>query len=117
MAIDVSEAIDSDTADITSFVRQASGGYVDGLYVKGSETILSALISVQKPDKTELSLLPEGERQKDPKKFISSVELLTGDDKINQLPDLVMYRGGRYKIIKSADWMPNNMYKAYGVRE
>lgn len=117
MAIDVSDAIDIDTADITSFVRQTSGEYVAGLYVKGAETLMSALISVQKPDKTELSLLPEGERAKDPKKFISSVELLTGDDKTNQLPDLVIYRGGRYKIIRTADWMPNNMFKAFGVRE
>lgn len=117
MTIDVSEAIDTDTSDLLPVIRTASGDYVDGLYIKGAEQApFNANISIQNPTPKEVQMLPVGERTKDIKKFIASIELLIDNDRINQLADHVVYRGARYKIIKASDYQSYGYTRAFGAR-
>jgi len=104
MVINVSEALDSDTSQIITVERLSAGAYVDGLYVKGSTSTFKTLASVQQPTPKQLEILPEGEKGKDVKLFISKKRIRTTDDKRNLLADTIIYKSKRYKVINSADW-------------
>lgn len=117
MVINVSEALDSDTAQIVTVVRTSIGEYVDGLYVEGSTSTFKTLASVQQPTPKQLEILPEGEKDKDVKLFISKKPIYTTDDEARLPADKVIYKGNRYKIIRSGDWDDYGHTTAMGVRE
>lgn len=117
MVINVSEALDTDTAKPTTVERTSPGDYVGGIYQPGSPSTFKALISTQQPSPKQLEVLPEGERSKDVKLFISNKPLRTADDK-DQLPaDVVISKGKRYKLIQAGDWNDYGHTTAMGVRE
>lgn len=116
MVIQVSEALDSDNAIMLTVDRQSVGSFVDGIWVPGVTTVFKSLISVQQPDAKELQLLPEGERQKDIRKFISTKALKTADQKTQTPSDLVNYKGAQYKIIKVNDYDDYGYTRALGAR-
>lgn len=117
MPINVSDALDSDTAEIVTIERTANGAYVDGLYVPGATTSFKTIASVQQPSPDDLEKLPEGERNKDIRKFISKKTLRTGRDRDNELADVAYYKGVRYKIIALADWEAYGFTIGFGARE
>ena len=117
MVINVSEALDTDTSQIITVERTAAGSYVDGLYVKGSTSTFKTLASVQQPTPKQLEILPEGEKDKDTKLFISKKPILTTNDEAGLIADLVMYKGQQYKIISSADWDDYGHTMAMGVKD
>lgn len=117
MVINVSEALDTDTAKPTTVERTSPGAYVDGIYQAGSTSTFKALISTQQPSPKQLEVLPEGERSKDVKLFISNKPLQTTDDKDQLLADVVISKGKRYKLIQAGDWNDYGHTTAMGVRE
>ena len=117
MVINVSEALDSDTAQIVTVIRTAAGSYVDGLYVKGSTSTFKTMASVQQPTPEQLEILPEGEKSKDVKLFISKKPIRTTDDDAGLVADIVMYKGQRYKIINSEDWDNYGHTISMGVKD
>lgn len=117
MVINVSEALDSDTAQVRTVERKAPGAYVGGIYQKGATTTFKALMSVQQPTPKQLETLPEGERSRDVKLFISNKPLRTTEDKDETIADVVIDKGKRYKIISSGDWSDYGHTTAMGVRE
>ena len=117
MVINVSEALDSDTAQIVTVIRTAVGSYVDGLYVKGSTSTFKTLASVQQPSPIQLEILPEGEKDKDVKLFICKKPVRTTNDEAGLIADIIMYKGQRYKITNSADWDDYGHTTAMGVRD
>lgn len=117
MPINVSEAIDSDTAEKMIVERTTGSGYVDGLWVKGTITTFKTLASAQQPTPKQLETLPEGDRARDPFLFISKKPLLAADDKTNTAADLVTFKGQKYKIIKVGDWSSYGHTMAFGVRD
>lgn len=116
MPINVSEALDLDTAEIMTAER-ISGGYVDGVWVKNLPTTFKILASAQQPTPSQLQVLPEGERDSNPRLFISNKPLRTVSDRDGTLADIVIYKGKRYKIIKLGDWDAYGHNMAFGVRE
>lgn len=104
MVINVSEALDTDTAQVITVERTSIGAYVDGIYVKGSTSTFKTLASVQQPTPKDLEILPEGEKDKDIKMFISKKPIRTTNDEAKLIADVVIYKGNRYKIVSSADW-------------
>ena len=117
MTIDVSIAIDPDTSELVSVIRSTAGAYVDGLYVAGVETLIPNVpVSIQSPTPAEVSQMPEAERNRDIKKFISQSELLIDDDRINQTGDNVVFRGFNYKLIKASDYSSYGYTRAFGAR-
>lgn len=117
MPINVSEAIDSDTAEIITVERAEVGGYVDGLYVPGVTSTFKTICSVQAPSPDELQTLAEGERNKDVRKFISKKPLRTTQDRDDTIADVVIYDGFRFKIISSGNWSVYGHTTAFGARE
>lgn len=117
MVINVSEALDTDTAQVITVERTSAGGYVDGIYVKGSTSTFKTLASVQQPSPKELEILPEGEKDKDIKMFISKKPIRTTNDEAELIADVVIYKGNRYKIVSSADWDDYGHTKAMGAKQ
>ena len=117
MVINVSEALDSDTAEIITVERTSSGSYIGGLYVKGSKSTFKTFASVQQPTPNQLMILPEGEKDKNIRLFISKKYIRTTSDKDGLIADVVVYKGIRYKVISSSDWSNYGHTMAMGVRE
>lgn len=117
MPINVSEAIDSDTAEKIRVERSSPGGYVDGLFVPGSTSTFRALASVQQPTPRDLQTLREGERVKNPKMFISNKKLQTADEDNSTLADVIISKGVRFKVIMIADWLSYGHNIAFAVKE
>lgn len=117
MTIDVSDAIDDDTAEELSVIRTTAGGYVDGIYVDGAETSFNSLISSQQPTPAEVQMLPSAERKKDIRKFISDDELFTDDDIASTVADQVIFRGFKYKLIKASGYQSYGYTRAFGARQ
>ena len=117
MSINVSEALDSDTSEIVSVRRTSGGGYVDGIYVPGSESTFKTVCSIQQPNSQELQDLNEGERNKDIRKFISKKPVRTGSDRDGLLADAIRYKGNYYKIIFVGDWDAYGHTTSFGARE
>jgi len=118
MVINVSEALDSDTAEIITVERgDNTGAYVDGIYVFGPKTTFKTVSSVQAATDEELQALSSGERNKDIRKFISKSLLRTGQDRENGIADIAIFKGMRFKIIKLGDWSSYGYSTAFGARE
>ncbi len=117
MPINVSEALDMDTAEIMTVERTSIGSYVDGLYVKGSTSTFKTLASSQQPTPRQIETLPEGERDKNPRLFISKKPLRTLSDRDGTPADIVIYKSVRYKIIMLGDWSSYGHTYAFGVRD
>lgn len=117
MPINVSEAIDSDTAEKITVERTAPGGYVDGLYVAGATSTFKALASVQQPTPRDLETLPEGERVKNPKMFICTKKLQTASEDDSTLADVLIVKGVRFKVIQLGDWLSYGHNIAFAVKE
>ncbi len=116
MVINVSAALDSDTAQVITVERISPGAYVDGIYQNGSTSTFKTLASVQQPTPKQLEVLREGERTGDIRLFISKKPLRTVVSKDNLEADVVLYKGNRYKIIQSADWDNYGYTSAMGTR-
>lgn len=116
MTINVSEALDVDTAE-KIIVERRTGGFVNGVYIKNAPTIFTALASVQQPTPQQLQILSEGERDSNPRLFICTKVLRTTNDKDGTIADIVIYKNIRYKIINIGDWSSYGHTMAFGVRD
>lgn len=116
MPINVSEALDRDTAERVTVARQ-TGSYADGIFVKGASTTFKTLASVQQPTRQQLQTLPEGERTKDSRLFISKKVLRAGNDKDGTIADIVTHKGIQYKIVGVGDWSSYGHSSVIGVRD
>lgn len=116
MVIQVSEALDLDTSEIVS-VERTEGSFVDGIFIKDDPTTFIMFASVQQPSGSELNNLPEGERDKDVRKFISNKLVRTSQDSSNTLADVIIYNGDRFRIIKVEDWSVYGQTTSYGIHE
>lgn len=81
-------------------LREAVGGYVDGVYSPGNRTIMTAMASVQ-PVKvgTDMKALPEGRHMSDFKKVYSSDRLRVAADGEGLQPDIIVHGGYGYEIV------------------
>lgn len=116
MTINVSEALDIDTAE-TATIERATGGYADGLYVSGIPFTLPTLVSVQQPTPEDLQFLPEGERTSDIRLFISTIPVFSAEEATSSVADVITYKGTRFKVISSGNWESYGHTTALGARE
>lgn len=117
MPINVSEALDSDTAMVVTVVRTDGGGYVDGIYQEGTTSTFKTICSVQQPTPDDIQILPEGERNKDIRKFISKKPIRATSDRDGIIADTVIYKGNHYKIISVNDWDDYGQTTSFGARD
>lgn len=116
MPINVSEAICADTAEIVTVIRYSGGLYVDGVWIPGTMFTFKTLCSVQQPTPSQLQMMPEAERDKDIRLFISKKPIYTTRDRINGEADKISYKGSEYKLIDSADWDSYGHTTAMGAK-
>lgn len=116
MPINVSEAIDSDTAEKILVERTLPGAYVDGHYVSGAKSTFKTLASVQQPTPKQLQMLTENERDMDLKLFIPLRLVNTASDRDGTPSDVITYKGIKYTIIKSGDWISYGYSWVIGAR-
>jgi hypothetical protein len=117
MPVNVSEALDIDTSEIVTVIRTSGGWYIGGIYQKGIQSTFKTVCSVQQPTPEELQNLPEGERNKDVRKFISKKPIRTTSDRDGVIADLVRYKGFNYKIISAGNWDSYGHTIAFGARD
>lgn len=117
MTINVSEALDSDTAISIQFRRYTGGLYTDGIYQEGTATLMRSLMSPQQPTAAQLQILPENERVSDIMLFISKKRLFTAQQSPVNKADEILYDGFVYKVIQIAKWNQFGHNMAYGVRQ
>ena len=115
MPINVSEAIDSDTAIMVSLENASGGTYVQGIYVPGGPAITKALASPQQPTPEQLNFLEGGERTKDLKAFYLNKKVITS--KGDKVATVIIQGGKRFKVIFVGDWEPFGWFFAIGANE
>ncbi len=115
MPINVSEALDADTAEIIT-VERTTGSYIDRKFVKDPPTTFKTLASAQQPLPEELQVLPEGERDKSIFKFISKKPIFTVKDRDGLPADVIIFKGNRWKVISSGDWSSYGHNTVFGAK-
>ena len=104
MPINVSEALDADTAETVTVERTNGGSYVDGLWVPGSLSTFRMVASVQQPSMQQLERLPENQRLMDTRMFYCNKVVMTANDRANGVADRILYQGKWYTVLAVGDW-------------
>lgn len=117
MVINVSAALDSNTAVIVSVERETPGYYLDGLWQPGATTIFKCLASPQQPTPQDLLNLQEGQRQQNVYMFICNKLINVADEKTNTSADVINFKGSKFKAIKVADWIVFGHNIVYAIRQ
>ena len=116
MVINVSEALDADTSEIIT-VERNTRTFNNGIAIPGIPTTFKTVASVQQPTPEDLQFLPEGERTKDLRKFISKKPLFSAREGADGIADILIYKGVRFKVVTLADWNSYGHSTAFGARE
>lgn len=118
MPINVSGALNSDTAELVTVERRSSGSFVDGIWTPSGDpvTTFRTYISVQQPSPQQLTVLPESERTSDVRLFISAKPLRVGMDKPRVESDVILYGSEKYRVISLGDWNAYGHSTVLGVR-
>lgn len=116
MTINVSEALDSDTAIIIT-VERTTGGYVNRKFVKNPPVTFKALASPQPASADDLQILSEGDREKSIIKFICNKAVYTTRDRDGLPSDVIIWKGQRYRVINAADWNQFGHSTVLGAKE
>ena len=117
MAVNVSEALDSDTAVILSYKRYTAGDYVNGIWVEGVPETKKMLASPQGSDAKTIERLASGVKLTEPMVFICNTLLKTPDDKDVTDGDHVFFGGKAYRIVRVNDWKIFGHCIAVGTRD
>jgi hypothetical protein len=83
--------------------RKDAGGYINGKWIEGAETIFNIQADLQPLQPNEMQSLPEGRRIDDAQTFFTDT-FLRATDGNNKNPDIIIIEGERYEIIKIYDW-------------
>ena len=81
-------------------LRQATGGYVDGVWIGGSRSVLTTVASCQPAStKQDLLALPEGRQHSDLIKIYSDDRLQIAEEGLGLQPDCVVFDGVAFEIV------------------
>lgn len=97
MGFDVSDIITDPDFSTTFQVLRVTGAFnADGIYVSGEATLeREGIVLPAKLD--QLKVLPEGERNEESLAVYCVEDILMADQQ-NQLSDIVVYKGGFYRV-------------------
>lgn len=119
MPINVSDAINSDTAEPIVIKKFPAGAYVDGIWTLSGDapTTRKALASVQQPTPQQLKILPEGMRSSDKRLFICNKPVKTVSQEDETVADHIIWNGNEYKCYSVADWAQYGHNTVIGVKQ
>lgn len=111
MTIQVTEALDADTASLVT-LEDDTGAYVDGLFVAdGTPTVRRALASIQSPTSQQLEYLEGSERKaNNVRSLYLNKEVKLSKD--NNLATVVKWNGKSFKVVHVGDWSPYGWFFA-----
>ena len=97
--------------------RTAPGSYVNGMWVEGSVSSLSARMSIQPLRLEEMDALPEGRRSSKAVKIYSDALLLPADQEASQNADKVLWQGKTWEVVACDSYQMGLIphYKALAV--
>lgn len=100
--IDVSSVVTDPEFAQQFVIERPTGNFVnEGAYVKGEPILIDRVGTiVSGVSKDVIDLLPEGTRVNNTISVFSDKDIFLGDGE-TMLPDVVLWRGGRYKVIYS----------------
>lgn len=95
--------------------RKGVGSFVNGEWVKGSDTVFTIQASVQPLKGLEMEMLPEGRRNSQSVRIYTSTKLNTVEE---ANPDFLQAFGFDFEILSVEPWQSNviNHYKCIGVK-
>lgn len=104
----VSSMIQRFGQDVT-ITRYGTGSNVNGDYVAGTPTTITAKMSVQPLNGVELQQLSEGQRTKNWAKAYSAVEVFTARQASSKKADLITDAAGTiYEVMDCTNWQEQN---------
>ena len=95
--------------EVVDVKRRAAGSFVNGRWVEGNETTLTAQASVQPLAGKKIEFLPEAQRTGEELIAYITVEVFASTmGAANH--DIIVWRGARYKVIQVRRWLPTQRY-------
>ncbi len=85
-------------SEAITITRKAAGTYVNGVYVDGAVSTISAIGSIQPLSGREQLSLMELQHAKEIYKLYTSTEVFTVDEGTGKKADLVSFRGKVYEV-------------------
>lgn len=100
-----------------TITRKAAGTYVNGLYVAGATSTISAVGSIQPLSGREQLSLMSLQHAKEIYKLYTSTEIFTVDEGTGKTADLVSFQGKVFEVQKVEKWEYDfSFFKAFLVR-
>lgn len=103
---------------VVTIKRKTAGSYVDGRYVEGVESELSAVASVQPARGAQIDFIPSGQRTGEEMIAYIDTEVFPSQGQSLIQHDRLVWEGVTYKILIVKRWIPTQLYwEAIIVRE
>lgn len=113
--IDALSLIQNIGGEVVVFSRRAVGSYVNGVWVPGALSTVTATVSIQPASARDRQILPEGDRTRETVRVYSPVELKTTlEGSSAQAPDEFTWQGRLYRVKSVERWI-GDFWKAIAV--
>ncbi|MFH0902140.1 MAG: hypothetical protein V2A73_16030 [Pseudomonadota bacterium] len=89
--------------------RRADGGYVDGIWIDGSQSETTITASVQPVSGQALERLPEGLRTRDSVRVITDDDLQSADENDSKVADRIVWQSEEYEVVAVQNWLHTQM--------
>lgn len=110
--IDVSELMDDEDFETTFSIIRERGAFDEGRWVPTTVQLDGISGIVQPAQASELEFMPEGQRTGDWISIWCSQEIRMGDG-VTLMPDVILYKGARYRVHKAISRPENGFYRAW----
>lgn len=95
--------------------RLSAGDFINGIWRKGSKSIINILASVQPLAERDYIGLPEGVRDREAINLFSRSALVgsaSGKD-----ADIVKYNGRDWRVVKAVNWTAHGYWQGIAIKE
>jgi hypothetical protein len=117
MSTESAQALIANFSEPITITRKAAGSYVNGIFVAGAVSSISATASVQPLNGREQVTLSELQRAKETLKMYTSTEVFVSNEAAGRSADLVSLRGRVYEVQRVEPWEYDfSFFKAILVR-
>lgn len=104
MSTVAAQSLISGFSEPITITRKAPGSFVNGIFVDGAVSSISATASVQPLNGREQVTLSELQRAKETLKMYTTTEVLVSNEAAGQRADLVSLRGRVYEVQRVEPW-------------
>jgi hypothetical protein len=116
MLLNVSEVVTCPKFAQTLTVRRTSGSWVKGVWVSDTPSEFTSKGSWQKVTARELAQIGMGEIKQEVRKLLTPTEIQVSQNN-DQQSDRIIWKSGRYKVLRVDDNSDYGYYRAYASFE